>query len=126
MAELNTVPASGSPQEGAESTWEGLWPKFRPFVYYCRRNPQLVIGACLLISLGLFVVLGYMFHDVDKYRPLSAPTKLSPRAGFLFGNIPYDQLAGLLDHGGSHSVSLLVSCAVREIRVRSVAAIPDV
>ena len=85
MAELNTVPASGSPQEGAESTWEGLGPKFRPFVYYCRRNPQLVIGACLLISLGLFVVLGYMFHDVDKYRPLSAPTKLSPRAGFLFG-----------------------------------------
>jgi len=85
MAEANTVAASSGPEDGAESTREGIWLKIRPFAYYCRRNPTLLIGAGLLVALLFFVVFGYLFYDTDLYRPLSAPTKLSPRAGFPFG-----------------------------------------
>lgn len=81
MAEANAV----APPGGRESTWERLWPRIRPFAYYCRRNPPLLIGAFLLIALGLYVGFGYLFYDTGKHYPLSAPTNLAPRAGFPFG-----------------------------------------
>lgn len=85
MAELNALSETEGPAGEPEGWWTRTWPKVRPFAYYCRRNPQLLLGAFLLISLGLFVLFGYLFYNVDLYHPLSAPTKLSPRAGFPFG-----------------------------------------
>ena len=85
MAEVNTIAASGGPQAGEEGTWGKVWLRLRPFAYYSRRNPTLLVGAGLLIALALFVLLGNLFYDTELYRPLSAPTKLSPRAGFPLG-----------------------------------------
>ena len=31
----------------------------------------MILGLSLLCGLALFVILGYIFYDVSKYRPLS-------------------------------------------------------
>jgi peptide/nickel transport system permease protein len=50
---------------------------------YLGRNHQLILGLVLLGALFLFIVLGNLFYDVSRYRPLSVlpgrpPSALSP------------------------------------------------
>ncbi|MGI9149714.1 MAG: ABC transporter permease [Chloroflexota bacterium] len=52
---------------------------------YLRRNRQLVLGLCLLGALALFVILGHVFYDVNKYKPLSVPAGRAPAAEFPLG-----------------------------------------
>jgi len=54
-------------------------------VDYGRRNPQLVIGLAMLLMLGLFWLVGPIFIDLDKARPLSAIPDMVPSAEFPLG-----------------------------------------
>lgn len=52
---------------------------------YCRRNPQLVIGAAILAAIFLFSLLGPVFVDTKRAQPLSAPAFLAPTAAYPLG-----------------------------------------
>src|SRR5437879_13925787 len=53
---------------------------------YMRRNPELVVGLCLLFALLAFVAIGHAFVDLDKARPLSGRPLLPPSASLPFGS----------------------------------------
>jgi peptide/nickel transport system permease protein len=52
---------------------------------YLSRNRQLVFGLALLAILALFVILGHLFYDVNRYKPLSVPAGRPPSAQFPLG-----------------------------------------
>jgi peptide/nickel transport system permease protein len=52
---------------------------------YMRRNPELIVGLCLLLALLAFVVIGYVFVNLDRVRPLSLRPLTPPSASLLFG-----------------------------------------
>ena len=52
---------------------------------YLGRNRQLLFGLTLLGLLALFVILGHLFYDVNKYRPLSVLPGRPPSAEFPLG-----------------------------------------
>ncbi|NQW19290.1 MAG: ABC transporter permease [Chloroflexi bacterium] len=77
MTELVTTPDSSTPVKG------GGWSQFyeervRPIKRYAVRNPSLIWGMGLLLSLLLFVGVGHLVWDTEQFHPLSAPTRLAP------------------------------------------------
>jgi peptide/nickel transport system permease protein len=52
---------------------------------YLRRNPSLVVGILLLVTLVLFVGIGHFVVDTSKSRPLSAPVLQPPSPEYPFG-----------------------------------------
>ena len=52
---------------------------------YLGRNRQLILGLVLLGALLLFVVLGNLFYDVSRYRPLSVLPGRPPSAASPLG-----------------------------------------
>jgi peptide/nickel transport system permease protein len=52
---------------------------------YLSRNRQLIFGLTLIGILALFVILGHLFYDVSKYKPLSVPAGLPPSAQYPLG-----------------------------------------
>jgi peptide/nickel transport system permease protein len=52
---------------------------------YMRRNPELIVGLCLLGALLLFVTLGHFIVDLDKAKPLSNRPLQPPSANLPFG-----------------------------------------
>ncbi len=56
---------------------------------YCRRNPQLVIGAAMILALLLVGVLGPFFVDPKQSQPLSAPTAQPPSRQYPLGTDDY-------------------------------------
>jgi peptide/nickel transport system permease protein len=44
-----------------------------------------MLGLCLLGALALFVILGHIFYDVNKYKPLSVPAGRAPSSAFPLG-----------------------------------------
>ncbi len=52
---------------------------------YVRRNPSLVVGILLLLTLVLFVGIGHFVVDTSKSRPLSAPVLQPPSPEYPFG-----------------------------------------
>jgi peptide/nickel transport system permease protein len=52
---------------------------------YLRRNPSLVIGLTLILGLVLFSVLGAIFYDLSKARPISVMPGMPPSGEFPFG-----------------------------------------
>ncbi len=56
---------------------------------YCRRNPQLVIGASMILALLLVGVLGPLFVDPKAAQPLSAPTARPPSREYPLGTDDY-------------------------------------
>jgi peptide/nickel transport system permease protein len=55
-------------------------------ISYLRRNPEMIIGLVILFSLVLFVVIGHLFVDPDKSRPLSTRVLQPPSGGLPFGS----------------------------------------
>jgi peptide/nickel transport system permease protein len=53
---------------------------------YARRNPSLVVGIVLLLSLLLFSAIGMVTYDTSRARPLSVPASLTPSAQYPFGS----------------------------------------
>ncbi|MBV9170030.1 MAG: ABC transporter permease [Chloroflexi bacterium] len=53
---------------------------------YMRRNPELIVGICLLLSLLLFVAIGHLIVDLDKARPLSGRALQPPSSSLPFGS----------------------------------------
>ena len=51
-----------------------------------RRNPELILGLCLLLALLAFVAVGHFIVDLDKARPLSGRPLLPPSPGLPFGS----------------------------------------
>jgi peptide/nickel transport system permease protein len=52
---------------------------------YLRRNPSLMFGLSLLLIVVLFTVLGHIFWDTERYRPLSAPANERPSWDYPLG-----------------------------------------
>jgi len=52
---------------------------------YLGRNRQLILGITLLGALALFVIVGHLVYDVNRYHPLSVPTGRAPSAQFWLG-----------------------------------------
>lgn len=77
-------------QQQAVPTWEpqanmlgslvgGAWR-------YMRRNPELIVGLCFLLSLAVFVAVGHFIVDLEKARPLSGRALQPPSPGLPFGS----------------------------------------
>jgi peptide/nickel transport system permease protein len=73
------APTVEAPRESA------LREQVRSSVRYLARNRQLLFGLLLLAILTLFVVVGHLFYDVNRYRPLSVPAGRPPSAQFPLG-----------------------------------------
>ncbi|MCH8229886.1 MAG: ABC transporter permease [Chloroflexi bacterium] len=61
----------------------GGWRQFyddrlSPIKRYAVRNPSLIVGLGLMLSLALFVGIGHLVWDTEQYRVLSTPTRLPP------------------------------------------------
>lgn len=56
-----------------------------PIKRYALRNPSLIVGLGLMLSLLLFVGIGHIVWDTELFRPLSAPTKEAPSSAYPFG-----------------------------------------
>ncbi len=56
---------------------------------YCRRNPQLVIGATMVLALVLVGVIGPLFVDPKQSQPLSAPAAQAPSRAYPLGTDDY-------------------------------------
>lgn len=56
-----------------------------PIYRYMRRNPSLVWGIGILLSLLLFVGYGTLFYPHERFRPLSADVRLPPSTTYPFG-----------------------------------------
>jgi len=53
---------------------------------YMRRNPELIVGLCLLAALLTFIGMGHAFVDLNKARPLSTRPLMPPSPSLLFGS----------------------------------------
>ncbi len=58
----------------------------RSWFGYLAHNRQLTMGLALLGLLALFVILGNMFYDTSRYRPLSVAAGRPPEAGLPLGS----------------------------------------
>jgi peptide/nickel transport system permease protein len=54
-------------------------------ISYIGRNRSLLAGIILLLALGLFVGIGYIFVDTENARALSVPTLKPPSWAYPFG-----------------------------------------
>ncbi len=52
---------------------------------YSWRNPPLILGLALFLVLALFWLVGPLFIDLNRARPLSAIPDMSPSAEYLLG-----------------------------------------
>ncbi|MCC6630375.1 MAG: ABC transporter permease [Chloroflexi bacterium] len=74
---------------------------------YLRRNPQLVAGLAILLSLVLFWLVGARLVDTTKARPLSAPPDEPPSAEYLLGT----------DTAGRELLPVLIEATPRAFQV---------
>lgn len=77
-------------QEQALPTWESRSSRLGSVasgtLRYMRRNPELIVGLCLLLALLAFVAAGHLFVDLDKARPLSTRALQPPSPSLPFGS----------------------------------------
>jgi peptide/nickel transport system permease protein len=77
-------------QPHALPTWETRSGRFSIMAVgtlrYLRRNPELIVGLCLLGALLAFVAIGHAVVDLEKARPLSGRPLLAPSPSLPFGS----------------------------------------
>ena len=78
---MTTVAESAS----QDLTKKSFKRRLEDFGRYVRRNPSLGVGIALLMSLLLFVIIGYATYEVERFRPLSGGPDLAP-----FESDPYN------------------------------------
>ena len=78
---MTTVAESAS----QDLTKKSFRRRLEDFGRYVRRNPSLGVGIALLMSLLLFVIIGYATYEVERFRPLSGGPDLAP-----FESDPYN------------------------------------
>ncbi len=74
--------AAPSIEVPAENQWRG---QARSGLRYMLRNRQMALGIVMLAGLLLFVVLGSIFYDTSKYKPLSVLPGRPPSAEYPLG-----------------------------------------
>ncbi len=88
MASADTpIESATAPQpEIPESGWSEFYEnRLQPIIQYAKRNPPLIVGIVLLASLLIFVGIGHLFYDHERFRPLSVPTREAPSWEYPFG-----------------------------------------
>jgi peptide/nickel transport system permease protein len=77
-------------REHALSGWRTSGPRAGEMTVgilrYLRRNPELVIGLCLILALLAFVAIGHFIVDLDKARPLSVRPLAPPSPSLPLGS----------------------------------------
>jgi peptide/nickel transport system permease protein len=63
----------------------GFQDQARSGLSYLGRNRQLILGLALLGGLLLFIILGNLFYDVSRYKPLSVLPGRPPAAEYPLG-----------------------------------------
>lgn len=74
--------AAPSIEVPAENQWQG---QARSGLRYMLRNRQMVLGIVMLAGLLMFVILGSIFYDTSKYKPLSVLPGRPPSAEYPLG-----------------------------------------
>lgn len=81
---VSTPDATG--QDQVATGWGQFYEeRLVPIKRYALRNPSLIAGLGLLLSLMLFVGIGQLFWDTDLYKVLSVPTREAPSWKYPFG-----------------------------------------
>jgi peptide/nickel transport system permease protein len=81
---MATVSEQTAPRVAAEKDVTGGW--LGGVRRYMRRNPSLVIGIMLLLSLLLFSGIGALTYDTTRARALSVPASMPPSVYYPFGS----------------------------------------
>ncbi len=81
-----TPDAADLGQTGTGGGWGQFYDdRLAPIKRYALRNPSLIIGLGLLLSLMLFVGIGHLLWDTEKFKVLSVSTREPPSWAFPFG-----------------------------------------
>ena len=83
---------------------------------YILRNPKLLLGLVLLGSLLALGLLGPLFVDTEKARPISVPTNQSPSAEFPLGT----------DSGGRDVLAVIIVGTPQTLRMGLLAGVVGV
>jgi peptide/nickel transport system permease protein len=77
-------------QQPALPTWETRSGRLSGLTVgalrYMRRNPELVVGLCLLLLLLVFIAAGHLLVNLDQSRALSTRALQPPSPGLPFGS----------------------------------------
>ena len=95
---------------------ETLIRRGKAVVSYILRTPKLLLGLVMLGSLLLLGLVGPLFVDVEKARPISVPTRKPPSAEYPLGT----------DGGGRDVLAVLVVGTPQTLRMGLLAGIVGV
>lgn len=71
---------------GVQSEWGSARARRDAATAYLMRNPSLLFGLLMVLSLFAFAAFGRLFVDVSLANPLSAPKSLPPSGDLPFGS----------------------------------------
>lgn len=80
------APAASAVDATAASVQSDLRERIGAVLSYLRRNPSLVVGGLMVLSLLLFSGIGARVWDVERYRPLSVRPIQPPSWELPFGS----------------------------------------
>ncbi|TME90347.1 MAG: ABC transporter permease [Chloroflexi bacterium] len=89
-----------------------------------RRNPELLVGLCLLLALLAFVVIGHALVDLDKARPLSTRALQPPSSSLPFGSDKQGRnLLAVMIVGTPQTIEIGITAGVIGVTIGTVLAL---